>query len=296
MKKEVINSPIRWAGSKKKILNEMLTFFDRNSEIYIEPFLGSGVVLINLINNIEEFNFKKIFVNDINTNIVNFYILLQKDFNFIQKELTKIIKEYNKLDNIKEKEVFYYNIRECFNKLESNEKKKSILFYILMKIGYNGVYRENQKGMFNVPFGKKSIINCDMDKLKEISEKIQKVNFLNYDYKTFFEVVQKEGILEKAFIYFDPPYIPEEKVLNKKQELYTSKGFNHDEFVNFIKKLNKNKLLISMNESPKADEIYHDFRKYKISDILRTINPKKIIKSTEIVFSNFIIKNKYMRK
>ena len=133
-----------------------------------------------------------------------------------------------------------------------------------------------------------------MNKLKEISEKIQKVNFLNYDYRSFFEVIQKEEILEKAFIYFDPPYIPEEKVLNKKQELYTSNSFNHEEFVDFIKSLDNNKLLISMNESPKANEIYHKFRKYKINDILRTINPKKIIRSTEIVFSNFIIKNKYM--
>ena len=59
MKKEVINSPIRWAGSKKKILNEVLTLFDKESEYYVEPFLGSGVVLINLMNNIKKFKFKK---------------------------------------------------------------------------------------------------------------------------------------------------------------------------------------------------------------------------------------------
>ena len=77
MKKEVINSPIRWAGSKKKILNEVLTLFDKESEYYVEPFLGSGVVLINLMNNIKEFKFKKFYVNDINENIINFYIILR---------------------------------------------------------------------------------------------------------------------------------------------------------------------------------------------------------------------------
>ena len=92
MKKEVINSPIRWAGSKKKILNEMLTFFDNSSKDYVEPFLGSGVVLINLINNIKDFEYKKFFVNDINTNIINFYIILRDNFKFMEKNINKIVK------------------------------------------------------------------------------------------------------------------------------------------------------------------------------------------------------------
>ncbi len=89
MKNKVINSPIRWAGSKKKILNEMLNFFDKTSKIYIEPFLGSGVVLINLINNIEEFDFEEIYVNDINSNIINFYKLLKDDYEYAEKQIKK---------------------------------------------------------------------------------------------------------------------------------------------------------------------------------------------------------------
>lgn len=290
MKNKVINSPIRWAGSKKKILNEMLNFFDKKSGIYVEPFLGSGVVLINLINNINEFNFKEMYVNDINPNIINFYKLLKDDYEYAEKQIRKIINKYNRFPDEKLKEEFFYNIRVQYNKINKTHKIKSIYFYFLMKAGYNGVYRENQKGEFNVPFGRKEKINFDSENLKSVAEKLEKVNFYNYDYIEFFNMLKKINILNDAFIYFDPPYIPEDKVISKKQELYTNKDFDHNEFVNYIKQINTSKILISMSESKKADNIYKDFNKYKVDEIIRTINPKKIIKSTEILYSNYIIK------
>lgn len=290
MKNKVINSPIRWAGSKKKILNEMLNFFDKTSKIYIEPFLGSGVVLINLINNIEEFEFEEIYVNDINSNIINFYNLLKDDYEYAEKQIKKIINKYNSFSNENLKEEFFYDIRLKYNKIDKSHKIKSIYFYFLMKSGYNGVYRENKKGEFNVPFGRKEKINFDSESLKFIAEKLKKVKFYNYDYIEFFNMLEKMNVLKDAFIYFDPPYIPEEKVINKKQELYTNKTFDHNEFVNYIKQINTNKILISMSESKTADKIYKVFKKYKVDEIIRTINPKKIIKSTEILYSNYIIK------
>ena len=290
--KKVINSPIRWAGSKKKLLNEMLNSFDKNKKIYIEPFLGSGVVLINLINNINEFNFVEIYVNDINSNIINFYKLLKDDYEYVEKQIKKIINKYNRFSEEKLKEKFFYNIRVKYNNKDQNDRIKSIYFYFLMKAGYNGVYRENKKGEFNVPFGRKEKINFDSKGLKFIAEKLKKVKFFNYDYIEFFNMLKKIDVLDDAFIYFDPPYIPEEKVINKKQELYTNKTFDHNEFVNFIKQINTSKILISMSESKKADKIYKDFKKYKVDEIIRTINPQKIIKSTEILYSNYIIKKR----
>lgn len=73
MKNEVLSSPIRWAGSKKRVLNEMLESFKKDKENYIEPFLGSGVVMINVLNNINILHYKNIYVNDINSNIIHFY-------------------------------------------------------------------------------------------------------------------------------------------------------------------------------------------------------------------------------
>lgn len=293
MKKEVINSPIRWAGSKKKILNEMLTFFDTESEYYIEPFLGSGVVLINLMNNIEEFSFKNIIVNDINTNIINFYQLLKDNCKYLESNINKIIKEYNNLLNIEKKEIFYYDIRKKYNETK-NKNKKSIYFYFLMKAGYNGVYRENKRGNFNVPFGKKEKLNFDITNIRNLSNKLANVEFYNYDYIEFLEKMKKRKILEYAFVYCDPPYIPEEKIINKKQELYTNKSFEHTEFIEYVKNNKVNKILISMSESKKADSIYGVLNKYKINEIVRTINPKKTIRSTEVVYANYKI-NKEMK-
>ena len=73
----IVNSPIRWAGSKKKILNEMLNTFPKNKKNYIEMFLGSGVVLLNVLDNKDTLKYKNFYVNDINSNIINFYILLR---------------------------------------------------------------------------------------------------------------------------------------------------------------------------------------------------------------------------
>ena len=288
--KKVINSPIRWAGSKKKILNEMLSFFDKTSKIYIEPFLGSGIVLINLINNIDEFNFEEIYVNDINSNIINFFELIKNDYKYVEIQIKKVINKYNALSDINLKENYYYKNRLKYNKMKKNDKIKSIYFYFLMKAGYNGVYRENKKGEFNVPFGRKDKINFDQNSLKIIAEKLKQVKFFNYDYVNFFSMLKKNNVLKDAFIYFDPPYIPEEKVVNKKQELYTNKNFDHSEFVRYIREITESKFLISMSDSKEADAIYKGFNKNKVDEIVRTINPQKIIKSTEVLYSNYKIK------
>ena len=132
--------------------------------------------------------------------------------------------------------------------------------------------------------------------MRQISKKLQCVEFYNYDYDIFLKMLKKQNVLQKAFAYFDPPYIPEEKVINKKQELYTNTIFKHEKFVENISKIEINKFLISMSESNKADQIYGNFNKYKVNEITRTINPKKAIKSTEIVYSNFNIIKKYNDK
>ena len=82
---KVLNSPIRWAGSKKKILNEMLNAFKPGKDNYIECFLGSGVVLINVLKNNDKLKYKNFYVNDINSNIINFYKLLQKKPEYLIK-------------------------------------------------------------------------------------------------------------------------------------------------------------------------------------------------------------------
>ncbi len=284
---KVFNSPIRWAGSKKKILNEMLNAFKSNKENYIECFLGSGVVLINVLKNNDKLKYKNFYVNDINSNIINFYKLLQKKPAYLINRISELAEAYNSY-NVVEKEKYYYDLREQFNE-ENDQENKSILFYFLMKTGFNGVYRENRNGKFNVPFGRKEKIVVNEVYLEELSKLIKLVKFYNLDYKSFLDKMKKNGKIENSFMYFDPPYLPDNLLVSQKQELYTNDTFDHRGFVDEIIDLKGKYVMISMSDSKQADDIYGKFIKNSMKEILRTINPVKLFSSTEVAFTNYEI-------
>lgn len=288
MKKEVLSSPIRWAGSKKRVLNEMLESFSKKKNNYIEPFLGSGVVMLNVINNIDELKYENIYVNDINKNIIDFYKKLKTKPKELIEKLKNISIIYNE-KTMAEKEEYFYEIRSRFN---STLEDKTVFFYFLMKVGFNGVYRENKRGEYNVPFGKKEKFIVQEEYLLKISKLIKNVHFYNLSYDKFLDKIQKKGILYDSFVYCDPPYIPDDKLISQKQELYTSGSFNHFEFSNKMHcyKKNSTDILISMSQSTLADKIYgNTFYQKKLLDIFRTINPKKMFKSSEVLYSNYKI-------
>ncbi len=287
---KVLNSPIRWAGSKKKILNEMLNAFKPNKENYIECFLGSGVVLINVLKNNDKLNYKNFYVNDINSNIINFYKLLQKKPDYLIKHISELVKVYNSYD-ASEKEKYYYELRKQFNE-EKALDKKSILFCFLMKTGFNGVYRENKAGKFNVPFGRIEEIVINEEYLGELSKLIKPVKFYNLDYKSFLDEMKNDGKVENSFMYFDPPYLPDDLLVGQKQELYTNDTFDHRGFVDKIIDLKSKYVMISMSDSKQADDIYGGFIKNSMKETLRTINPVKLFPSTEIAFTNYEIELK----
>lgn len=291
MKKEVVNSPIRWAGSKKKLLNEMLEkTFVRDCENYVECFLGSGVVLLNVLNNAQELGYKKFYVNDINSNIINFYTMLQKEPKYLIDNIQKMSQKYNVL-NIEQQSAMYYEIREAFNK-GFDVKEKTIYFYFLMKTGFNGVYRENSKGYFNVPFGRKDKIIINEEYLESISSMIQKVEFYNLSFEDFLDEMKQKRILNNSFVYCDPPYLPDDLLVYQKQMLYTKESFNHELFFELINKLKIRNIMISMSESLVADRIYNHspFKKIDIMEIIRVINPKKLFSSKEIAYINYEFK------
>ena len=290
MKKEVISSPIRWAGSKKKLLNEMLDrAFKRDKENYIEVFLGSGVVLLNVLNNKDELNYKKFYVNDINTNIINLYLMLQNKPSIFIKKIKILINKYNKL-SINDKSAFFYKMREKFNSKIKTEEK-TILFYFLMKTGFNGVYRENSKGKFNVPFGRKEKVVIKEDYFIEISNLIQNVEFYNLPFEKFLSEMKKKKVLNNSFVYCDPPYLPDDMLVYQKQVLYTKDSFQHEKFFDYLNELKIKNVMISMSESKIADDIYNhsSFNKIDLMKIIRVVNPKKLFSSKEIAYINFEI-------
>lgn len=286
---KVIAAPIRWAGSKKKLLNEMLHAFEKDNDVYIEPFLGSGIVLLNVL---ENRMYKKYYVNDINDNLILFYNTLKNDAIRLIKRIDVLCHEYNSFANSEEKWDYFYKKRDSFNKKQIRNVTRSALFWFLMKAGYNGVYRVNSKGKFNVPCGKRDKIVCNKEKMEEISRKIQNVEFFCMDYNLFIDMILEREKKKSIFMYCDPPYMPETES-SEKHILYTQNGFEHKKFMRYMNELHNTSdmsIMISMAETEnlvRMHKEYPHFSKVKIDEIVRKVNPIKQMKSKEIVFVNY---------
>lgn len=287
MIKKVVGSPLRWTGSKRNLLNEMLIMFDTSKTIYVEPFLGSGIVLLNTL---ECKLFREYYVNDVNTNVINFYTNLQNDFAKLDKKIKAITNEYNKLINNEQKEIYYYGKRKQFNEGRINQITRSSVFWFLMKTGFNGVYRVNSKQIFNVPFGKKYQIVYEYSFFLELSKKIQNVHFFNMDYQEFLLEIENRCNKSDFFIYCDPPYLPETE-MTKNQILYTSIRFEHGQFLEFLSNryMDTSSIMISMSKSIASNVLYNQYFDscIKVNDIIRKVNPKKNLKSVEEGYFNY---------
>lgn len=291
--KKIVSPPIRWVGSKRRFLNEMLMMFDRSKTNYIEPFMGSGVVFLNCIENNMYDNY---YVNDINGNLSNLFIHIRDYPDRLLKKVVNICKVYNDFTSLELKSNFYYEKRLEFN---SNSDQKSIsqsvLFWFLMKAGYNGVFRVNLVGGFNVPFGKKEKIGVNTEHLMQLSKLTERVVIYNCDYLDFLNQIKKKIDLNTTFMYMDPPYIPETQS-TQNHNLYTKERFLHDKLVDKIGEITGSSnisIMVSMSKSEKSTKIYYDglklkgFERYELLELLRYINPKKTINSIEEVYANY---------
>lgn len=162
----------------------------------------------------------------------------------------------------------------------------------MTKTCFNGVYRINLKGEYNVPFGKKQRIAVDIDQLLALSESIRDVHFFSMDYMDFMRYLVKESLLTDSFIYLDPPYIPETKT-SQKQKMYTTNFFEHDRYIDFMNVIGQTErisLMISMSDSSYSEEIYGRLalNKTKVADITRVVNPKALLRSKEVIYTNYL--------
>ncbi|MEO2154603.1 MAG: Dam family site-specific DNA-(adenine-N6)-methyltransferase, partial [Nanoarchaeota archaeon] len=218
--------------------------------------------------------FRKVILNDINKDLMNTYrIIKEKPYELI-KELEKITNEFFSLDEEGRKE-YYYKARELFNKLKKEENnliKSSALFIFLNKTCYNGLFRVNKKGDFNVPYGRyKNPKIFDKQNLLKISKVLRNVTLLNKDFEAIEEYVDN-----KTFVYFDPPYKPISKTSSFTS--YNSKEFDDKEQIRlseFFKKLDKKGAKLMLSNSCVLDFFNKLFSNFKI----RKINAKRMINS-----------------
>lgn len=245
---------IKWAGGKGQLIpiisNNLPTELKENKiKKYIEPFIGGGAVLFYLLQN---YNFEQVIINDVNKDLINLYRIIKNEVTELITELKKISDEYLSLDNECRKD-YYYTIRDKYNEDSLDKLKKSAYFIFLNKTCFNGLYRVNKKGEFNVPHGKyKNPLILDQNNLLNASKNLQNVQILNGD----FEAIEKY-VDENTFVYFDPPYKP----LNATSSFtsYQKDDFNDDEqrrLAAFYHKLNNigAKLMLSNSDPKNIDE------------------------------------------
>lgn len=291
---------VKWAGGKSQLISELINNFNFECETYIEAFTGGGAFFLYLLDNIEKTKLKKLIINDINKNLITVYETIKDSVYELIEELTKLQNLYNNLETIEEKEQLFYSIREEFNTNQNSKIKLSRDFIFLNKTCFNGLYRENSKGFFNVPFGKKRTVSLfEYENLKNISEKLN----LKIDNKNVVEIYCenydffKSKIDKNVFFYIDPPYRP---VTKNGFTSYNKSNFNDtnqielSEFCNIIDK--KGGYFLLSNSDPKIldendnffDELY---KNYNIKRVFarRNINSKGNGrgKISEILVKNF---------
>jgi len=295
---------LKWAGGKTQLLEEIDANLPKELKEgkikrYIEPFVGSGAVLFHLLSH---YNIENAYILDINPELINVYTVIKNDVEALitileQKELEFLSKEKD------ERKEYYYKVRKSFNTdLEkfnfhdytSDNIKRAAQFIFLNKTCFNGLFRVNKSGQFNVPMGDyKNPTICNAENLRASSQALQKVEIIEGDYTKSAQFVN-----EDTFVYFDPPYRP----LNESSSFTSYSKFDftdkeQEELARYFKKLDKlNIKLMLSNSDPKNinpndnffDNLYSGYKIRRVS-AKRSINSKgaKRGQINELLITNY---------
>lgn len=198
---------LKWAGGKSQLLSTINSYLpqnfrDINNVTYIEPFVGGGAMLFFMLQTYP--NIKKAIINDINTHLINTYKVIRDTPYQLIEFLFELQSTYRNIGDYESQKDFYLNIRSRFNTHSLSIIEEAAYMIFMNRTCFNGLYRENSKGGFNVPFGRyPNPTICDESLLLTDSELLQRVEILNGDFSE-----TKEYIDGYTFFYFDPPYRP----------------------------------------------------------------------------------------
>ena len=286
---------IKWVGGKTQLLNDIKKSLpeDLNSRkdvTYVEPFVGGGAVLFWILQ--EYPNITRAVINDINAELICTYRVVRNNVEALIDELSRHQLEYLPLDADARKDYFIQQ-RSLFNSKSINDVQTAALFIFLNRTCFNGLYRVNSKGDFNVPHGRYTNPRiCDEDTLRADSALLQKVEILCGDFS------QTEQYADaNALYYFDPPYRPltETSAFTS----YSADGFNDAEQTrlrDFCDRISaKGSMFIASNSDPKnVDNADTFFDKLYEMFIIKRVSASRMINSkgdgrgaiSEIMISN----------
>ena len=250
---------VKWVGGKTQLLDDIkktlpCDLSQREGVTYVEPFVGGGAVLFWILQ--EYPNITRAIINDINAELICTYCVIKYDVENLIVELTRIQSEYLALDEVARKN-YYLLQREHFNGRNNSDVETAALFIFLNRTCFNGLYRVNSKGKFNVPHGKYSNPRiCDEETLRADSAVLQRVEILCGD---FAQTGKYAG--DNVLYYFDPPYRPltETSAFTS----YAKDGFNDKEqkrLRDFCEQIAAHKsLFVASNSDPQNVDSGDDF-------------------------------------
>ncbi|NVM53049.1 MAG: DNA adenine methylase [Candidatus Helarchaeota archaeon] len=258
-KKGIVDIPhpfVKWAGGKRQLLNQIDLFLPKSFKTYIEPFVGGGALFFYILP-------KKAILIDNNPVLIN-------AFNVVKNNVEELIQDLKKHKNNSK---YFYQIRNKDRTDEFKEWspiKKASRFIYLNKCCYNGLYRVNSKGYFNVPFGKyKNPKFCDERNLNAVHSALQNIEIIMGSFDLCLTYAKKDD-----FIYLDPPYYPVSKTSSFTS--YTKENFNEEDQIylkNVVDELNHRgcKILLSNSYCEFITDLYGDY-KIEVVTAKRAIN------------------------
>ena len=286
---------VKWVGGKTQLLEDIKrslppNFAQTKNVVYVEPFVGGGAVLFWIMQQFS--NIQKAVINDINPHLITTYRVVQRQPNELIEHLKILQNEYIPLSE-EDRKNYYLRKREVFNEMPISEIERAALFIFLNRTCFNGLYRVNSKGKFNVPHGRYTNPKiCDEDTILADSRILQKVEIMCGDFAKTITYASPESLF-----YFDPPYKPLSKTSSfnsyAKEEFDDSEQIRLRDFCHQISEHKAHFILSNSDVKSKDendsffDDIYH---RYYIRRVMATrmvnANPDKRGKLSELMVSN----------
>lgn len=267
---------LKWAGGKGLLLPQLSEKFPNSLKCgsikrYIEPFVGGGAVFFEICNS---FRFKDAFLFDINPELVILYNVIKKDVGLLIKELSFLQEAYASAED---KSALYYGLRDEYNTFDKHLDanvysadfvRRAALTVFLNRTCFNGLFRVNSKGLFNVPMGRyKNPCILDSDNLTAVSHALSKATIIQADFSTALQYADKD-----TFIYYDPPYRP---LSDTSFTSYAANGFDDNEqrrLKNIFDQANKLGALQMLSNSDPTnaggdtffDDLYQEYNIHRI--------------------------------
>jgi DNA adenine methylase len=261
---------VKWAGGKTQLLDRLDKLIPTTFNRYFEPFLGGGALFFYL-STVKNLRFTA-YLSDVNQELINAYRTVKSSI----EELIDILQIY-KTEYHKSPEDFYYKLRDRFDVEKNTDIERAARLITLNKTCYNGLYRVNTNGKFNVPMGKyRNPIICDSKNLRNASLTLR--SFESHLYSQDYQKILRDKAQTNDFIYLDPPYNP--MTITASFTGYTGSGFTMKDqqcLAETFKKLDARgcKILLSNSDTEYVKELYADYTKnIHLVNVLRSINSR----------------------